>query len=138
MQEGTAREEASPEYLSFEDICPTWASKLRTGLIKQDMNTLVHDSKYCIVGEAWGCTGRQTGYYIAPLIPFVGCWKCVKFGREMVRITKDSGQTSVAANLQPMICNFVEHWNEKHSRMSQGSRFNPNEKKARFRSMSRS
>lgn len=107
---------ASSEYLTFADICPTWASRLRTGLDKKDIKTLVHDSKYCIVGEAWGCTGRQTGYYVAPLIPFVGCWTCVKFGREMGKIAKHSGQTSaIATHLQPVIGNFVEHWNEKHS-----------------------
>ena len=75
----------------------------------------MRDSRYCIVGEAWGYTGRQTGYYIAPLIPFVGCWKCVKFGRVMGKIAKRYGQSSAASHLQPMISNFVEHWNEKHS-----------------------
>ena len=69
--------------LRFKDICPVWASKFRTGFDEQDMKTLVHDSKYCIVGEAWGYTGRHAGYYVAPLIPFVGCWTCVKLGREM-------------------------------------------------------
>jgi hypothetical protein len=127
MQKESIREEApASEHLTFEDICPTWASKLRTGLDKQDIDTLVHDSKYCIVGEAWGCTGKQTGYYIAPLIPFVGCWKCVKFGREMGRIVKYSDQSNVAGHLQPMISNFVEHWNEKHLKISRRSRFSHN------------
>jgi len=31
------------------------------GLDKEDVKTLVRYSKYCIVGEAWGYTGRQTG-----------------------------------------------------------------------------
>jgi hypothetical protein len=111
------REEApSSEYLLFEDICPIWASKLRTGLDNQDIKTLVHDSKYCIVGEAWDYTGRQAGYYIAPLIPLVGCWTCMKFGRVMGRIAKRYGQSSPASHLQPMISNFVEHWNEKSLR----------------------
>lgn len=126
MQKERLREKASSyEHLTFEDICPTWASKLRTSLDKQDVDTLVHDSKYCIVGEAWGCTGRQTGYYIAPLIPFVRCWTCVKFGREMGRIAKHSGQSSAAGHLQSMINNFVEHWNEKHPRILQRSIFSP-------------
>jgi hypothetical protein len=126
MQKERFKEEApSFKHLTFEDICPTWAFKLRTGLDKQDLDTLVHDSKYCIVGEAWGCTGRQTGYYIAPLIPFVGCWTCVKFGREMGRITKDSDQSNPADRLQPIISNFVKHWNKKHPKISQRSRFSP-------------
>jgi hypothetical protein len=126
MQKGRFRDKVpSYDYLLFEEICPIWASILRTGLDNKDVRTLVHDSKYCIVGEAWGCTGRQTGYYIAPLIPFVGCWTCVKFGRAMGKVANHSDQSSVATNLQPVISNFVEHWNDKHSGMSQRSRFRP-------------
>jgi hypothetical protein len=38
--------------LSLEEICPIWSFKLRSGFDEQDVKTLVHDSKYCIVGEA--------------------------------------------------------------------------------------
>ena len=128
MQKQRSKEDEAPSsvlrHLTFEDICPIWASKLRTSLDKRDIDTLVHDSKYCIVGEAWGCTGRQAGYYIAPLIPFVGCWTCVKFGRAMGKIAKYYGQLSTTASrLQPIISCFVEHWNEKHTAISQKSRF---------------
>lgn len=115
MQKEKIRELPSSEYFTFEDICPTWASKLRTGLDEQDIKILMHDSKYCIVGEAWDYTGRQTGYYIAPLIPFVGCWSCVKFGRTMGKVAKHYGQAFTTDYLQLVISNFVEHWNEKHS-----------------------
>lgn len=99
--------------LSLEQICPTWSRKLRNGLNDQDVRTLVYDSKYCIVGEAWGYNGKQAGYYIAPLIPLVGCWKCVKFGREMGKIAKVHGR-SCASDLQPVINEFIDHWNKKH------------------------
>jgi hypothetical protein len=99
--------------LSLEQVCPTWSDKLRIGLNDQDIRTLVYDSKYCIVGEAWGYSGRQAGYYIAPLIPLVGCWKCVKFGREMGNITKVHGR-SCTSHLRPVINNFIDHWNKKH------------------------
>lgn len=69
----------------------------------------------CIVEEAGSYTGRQTGYYIAPLIPFIGCWTCVKFGRAMGNVVEQYGQSFTAGHLQPIISNFVEHWNEKHS-----------------------
>lgn len=122
MQKGRFRDKgSSSEYLVFEEICPTWASKLRTRLDEKDVKILVHDSKYCIVGEAWGCTGRQTGYYIAPLIPFVGCWTCVRFGKAMGKVANDSDQSSVATNLRSVISNFVEHWNDKHSGVLQRS-----------------
>jgi hypothetical protein len=99
--------------LSFEQICPTWERKLRTGLDQQDLRTLGHDSKYCIVGEAWGYNGRHAGYYIAPLIPLIGCWRCVKLGREMGKIARLHGQ-ACTSYLYPVIIQFLEHWNKKH------------------------
>jgi hypothetical protein len=99
--------------LSFEQVCPIWSTNLRIGLNEQDVRTLVYDSKYCIVGEAWGYGGRQAGYYIAPLIPLIGCWKCVKLGREMGKIAKLYGQSS-SSNLHPVINHFLEHWNKRH------------------------
>lgn len=104
--------------VSLNEICPVWSFKLRSGFDEQDVKTLVHDSKYCIVGEAWGYTGRQAGYYIAILIPFVGCWECVKLGREMGKIAKESGPFTAPDHLQPTIYYFVEHWNLKHSTIS--------------------
>lgn len=109
--------------LRFIDICPVWASKFRTGFDEQDVKILVHDSKYCIVGEAWGYTGRHAGYYVAPLIPFVGCWKCVKLGREMGRIAKEFGHLAAPDHLRPKIYFFVHHWNMEHSTKSKKSRF---------------
>ena len=108
--------------LNFRDICPVWSSKLRSGFDEQDITTLVHDSKYCIVGEAWGYTGRQAGYYIAPLIPFVGCWECVKLGREMGKIAKEFGPLAAPYHLRPTIYCFVKHWNLKHLTISGRSR----------------
>jgi hypothetical protein len=43
--------------LSFEQVCPRWAWKIRQGFDEHDIHTLVRDSKYCIVGEAWGYNG---------------------------------------------------------------------------------
>jgi hypothetical protein len=83
------------------------------GLSFRNISTLAYDSKYCIVGEAWGYNGRHAGYYIAPLIPLIGCWKCVKFGREMGKIAKLHGP-SCTNNLQPVINHFLEHWNKRH------------------------
>ena len=99
--------------LTFEQVCPRWARKLKIGLEGQDVHTLAYDSKYCIVGEAWGYSGRQAGYYFAALIPFIGCWKCVKFGKEMGRIAKLRGRSCVC-ELYPIINRFLEHWNDKH------------------------
>jgi hypothetical protein len=66
-----------------------------------------------LVGEAWGYNGRHAGYYFAPLIPLIGCWKCVKFGREMGKIAKVQGKPCTD-DLQPVIDHFLEHWNKKH------------------------
>ena len=108
--------------LGFKDICPVWSFKLRSGFDEQDIKTLVHDSKNCIVGEAWGYTGRQAGYYVAPLIPLIGCWECVKLGRDMGKIAKESGHLVAPAQLGPTIYYFVKHWNSKHSTISEKSR----------------
>ncbi|HZB73235.1 MAG TPA: hypothetical protein VE378_00685 [Nitrososphaeraceae archaeon] len=109
--------------LGFKDICPVWSFKLRSGFDEQDIKTLVHDSKNCIVGEAWGYTGRQAGYYVAPLIPLIGCWECVKLGRDMGKIAKESGHLAAPAQLGPTIYYFVKHWNSKHSTISEKSRY---------------
>jgi hypothetical protein len=108
--------------LDLKDICPLWSLKLRSGFDEQDVKTLLHDSKYCIVGEAWGYTGRHAGYYIAPLIPFIGCWECVKLGRNMGRIAKEFGPLAAPDHLRPTIYYFVKHWNLKHSTISGKSR----------------
>ena len=52
--------------LTFEEVCPVWFRKFRKGLDRRDRSVLARDSKYCLVGEAWGYTGKQAGYYIAP------------------------------------------------------------------------
>jgi hypothetical protein len=122
MQKEKIKAVPPSEYLTFEDICPNWADKLRMGLDKQDTKILMHDSKYCIVGESWGFTGKQTGYYIAPLIPFVGCWTCVKFGKAMGNVVKHYGQSFTSDHLRHMIHNFVQHWNENHENHSHRKR----------------
>jgi hypothetical protein len=98
--------------VSFDELCPVWAEKLKTGLSEEDRIMLAHDSKYCIVGEAWHYSGKYAGYYVAPLIPFVGCLTCVKFGR---KIGKRSRTKNVQKNeLEPLIADFMIHWTEKH------------------------
>ena len=67
--------------LRFKDICPVWASKFRTGFDEQDVKTLVHDSKYCIVGEAWGYTGRHAGYYVVSLNSICGMLEMCEIGK---------------------------------------------------------
>ena len=74
--------------LTFKEVCPVWFHKFRKGLDRRDRSVLAGDSKYCLVGEAWGFTGKQAGYYIAPLIPFVGCWSCVRYGQKFGKVAK--------------------------------------------------
>jgi hypothetical protein len=100
--------------LSLEQVCPQWASKLKNGFDDKDVRILAHDSKYCIVGEAWKYSGKQNGYYFAPLIPFVGCWKCMRFGFKMGNIAKEYGK-SCTNNLYPIVDLFLDHWNIKHA-----------------------
>lgn len=98
--------------LSFEQVCPLWSKKFSNGLDKLDMNILASDSKYCLVGEAWGFTGRQTGFYVAPLIPLVGCWTCIRFGQKFGKVAKKNDPTT--RDFEPLISEFLSHWNQKH------------------------
>ena len=109
------------QYLTLEDVCPIWSKRLKLGLAKKDRDTMARDSKYCLVGEAWGFTGKQAGYYLAPLIPFIGCWTCVRYGNKMGKIAR---REVVAANLhssdlEPIITEFLKHWNERHKTVTE-------------------
>jgi hypothetical protein len=112
---GTQTESQSLESdLSFEEICPIWAKKLRNGIDEIDRMILVKDSKYCVVGEAWGFTGKQTGYYIAPLIPIIGCWACIKYGQKFSKTARDKKPNP---NFEPLISEFTRHWNQRHKKV---------------------
>jgi hypothetical protein len=93
----------------------------QTALNKVDDHVLSHDSKYCLVGEAWGFSGRHAGYYIAPLIPLIGCWTCVKYGRAMGKISSRKKEYSGNKITDPqlLVDNFLKHWNEKHRNITE-------------------
>lgn len=108
-----ARSVSDPEPdLTFEQVCPLWSEKFRKGLDKLDNCILASDSKYCLVGEAWGFTGKQTGYYVAPLIVLVGCWTCIRFGQKFGKVAKKEDCTT--RDFEPLISEFLAHWNQKH------------------------
>ena len=110
----TESQTLQPE-LSFQEICPNWSKKLRNGMDEIDRMILVRDSKYCVVGEAWGFTGKQTGYYIAPLIPIIGCWTCIKYGQKFSKTAKDKKSCD---NFGPLIAEFSRHWNQRHKKIT--------------------
>ena len=95
-----------------------WSEKLRKGLDRRDKYIFARDSKYCLVVEAWGFSGKQTGYYISPLIPVVGCWSCVKYGRKFGFVAKKHDCTDV--DFEPIISEFLAHWNQKHKSITKG------------------
>jgi hypothetical protein len=101
-------------YLTLEYVCPTWSKRLKLGLDEKDKHIIAHDSKYCLVGEAWGFTGKHAGYYIAPLIPFIGCWSCVQYGNDMGKLARNTAADLQSSDLEPIITEFLKHWNEKH------------------------
>ena len=105
------------QYLTLQDVCPTWFERLNRGLAKKERDTMARDSKYCLVGEAWGFTGRHAGYYIAPLIPLIGCWTCVKYGNKMGKAArrKPAAINLHSADFEPTITEFLIHWNERHA-----------------------
>lgn len=51
------------------------------------------------------------------LIPFVGCFKCIKYGNRIGETAKRYNET-YGNCLQPMIDDFVDHWNKKHQEIT--------------------
>jgi hypothetical protein len=113
MQKGKVKGVASSEYLTFENICPTWSNKLTANLDENNPHILIRKPERCIVGEAWGHTSRYLGYRVVYLIPFIGCWKCIKFGNKIGKTAKQHNELC-KSYLKPIIDDFVYHWNEKH------------------------
>ena len=104
--------------ITFNELCPIWSKKLSLGIDRVDKTLVERDSKYCIVGEAWQFSGRYTGYYLAPLIPFVGCWTCIKYARKFGNISKTSKKANVTRiDFETLIEAFMIHWNEKHMKI---------------------
>jgi len=104
--------------ITFNELCPTWSKKLALGIDRVDKILVERDSKYCIVGEAWQFSGRYTGYYLPPLIPFVGCWTCIKYARKFANISKRNKKANVTRiDFEPLIEYFMLHWNEKHMKI---------------------
>ena len=117
MQKEKTREVPSSEYLTFEDICPTWSSKLKDDLDKDDLHTLIRKPEMCIVGEAWGYNSRYLGYRVVYLIPFIGCFKCIQYSNKIGKTAKQHNELC-KSSLQPIIDNFVDHWNKKHQEIT--------------------
>ena len=108
---------SSQGLLTLEDVCPVWSKKIRYRFDETDKHIMSRDSKYCLVGEAWGFSGRHAGYYIAPLIPFLGCWTCVMHGHTMGKISRK--RELQVKDLEPLIADFLKHWNEKHKNITE-------------------
>jgi len=102
--------------ITFNELCPIWSKKLSLGLDRVDKFMIERDSKYCVVGEAWKFSGRYTGYYLAFLIPLVGCWRCIQYARKFAKISKNKNikEDLTRSDYEPLIEYFINHWNEKH------------------------
>jgi hypothetical protein len=103
--------------LTFEEICPTWSDKLKANLDKDELHALIRKPEMCIVGEAWGYTSKYLGYKAVYLIPFIGCWKCIKYSNKIGKTAKQRNELC-KSYLQPIIDDFVGHWNEKHQEIT--------------------
>ena len=106
-----------PKNITFNELCPIWSKKLSLGLDKVDRFMIERDSKYCVVGEAWKFSGRYTGYYLAFLIPLVGCCTCIKYARKFAKTSKNKNikEDITRSDFEPLIEYFINHWNEKHT-----------------------
>jgi len=116
-KEDLVMNKSSQALLALEDVCPVWSKKIRDGFDETDKSIMSRDSKYCLVGEAWGFSGRQAGYYVAPLIPLLGCWTCVMYGHRMGKLSRK--RESLVKDFEPIIVDFLKHWNEKHKNITE-------------------
>lgn len=58
---------------------------------------------YSILENTWN---------IAPLIPFVGCWSCVRYGQKFGKVAKKGDYAG--SDFEPLISEFLAHWNREH------------------------
>jgi hypothetical protein len=114
-------QKSSQALLTLEDVCPVWSKKIGHQFDETDKSIMSTDSKYCLVGEAWGFSGRHAGYYIAPLIPFLGCWNCVMYGHTMGKLSRK--RESQIIDFEPIIADFLKHWNEKHKNITEKQKY---------------
>ena len=108
---------SSQALLTLEDVCPVWSKKIRDRFDETDKYIMSRDSKHCLVGEAWGFSGRHAAYYMAPLIPLLGCWTCVMYGHTMGKLSRK--RVSQVKDFEPIIAEFLKHWNEKHKNITE-------------------
>jgi hypothetical protein len=105
----------SPAFLYLEDVCPVWSMKIRHRFEQTGKSMMSTHSKHCLVGESW-LTGRHAGYYIAPLIPSLGCWTCVMYGHTMGNLSRKRESSRI---FRTPNCRFLNHWNEKHKSITE-------------------
>lgn len=86
------------KYKTFEEICPNWYKVLKYDRGVCRLSILYHGS--CIVGEAHGFS---SGY-------MKECNECLKFSEDFVDVVYESDKSE----LDSLINNFTEHYNNKH------------------------
>ncbi len=86
---------------------------IKSDLDRDDLHLLICKPEMCIVGEAWGYTSRYLGYRVVYLTPFIGCWHCINYGNNIGKTAKRHNELCKSC-LQPIIDDFVDHWNKKH------------------------
>lgn len=99
--------------LTLEDIAPLWTKFLSgSGQTYHPPSVPIKmsDYRYCIVGEAWGFSGRYM-YSGGGANPYY-CPRCIDLSRDI----SDAYYLSLekSKDLGDAIRAFEDHWNEKH------------------------
>lgn len=96
-----------PEQLTFEDISPIWASRLKKANLPIFMSSTwlqwcseLRKTSKCVVGEAYGYSSRYV----------YGCDDCNKIGCKFLYYFTLKWHGKLESNKQ----DFVRHRNEKH------------------------
>lgn len=116
-QGGLVVHKPSPTLLNLEDVCQIWSMKIRHRFDERGKFMMSSHSKHCLVCESWGFTRRHgAGYYITTLIPFIGCWTCLLYGHTIGNLSRKENRVGY---FEPLIAEFLNHWNEKHKSITE-------------------
>lgn len=106
-------EKKQKQRLTFEDICPLWAAKYKTGDLHTEALLNLYNHDFCMVGEAhkFSCgPHRMSG---APPDTYYNCEACEKASLVIYRAAQVSDYKP-SPLLQVEIDDFVNHWNDCH------------------------
>lgn len=101
--------------LTFEEICPLWSAKYKTGNLEREHFLRLNDHRCCIVGEAYGfkCEDYPDTTSLKRPFVFYDCEKC-ETSSLVIYLEARANYYEACPKIQSEIDEFVNHWNDCH------------------------